>query len=386
MTIKHAYINGFQLAVRSPRMIFTLYFTNFILVAIFALSFYSTISSAIGNSMLFDSFMKEENSLFLQDLLHNNGQGILAIVGQLKWALIAYWLLNVFLMGGIIRTFNKQKYGLTVFFGGAGYNFPRFLGLSVLIMLSHFVVFALAALFGFLGYTIFEESFQTERIYAFLIAASIVFYFILAIILFLASDFGKIYLLLNDSQNFFKAYFKAIAFVFKRFFKVYVLYLLLLVVPLVFFYLFTKINGDIGMKTIVGLTMMFFIQQIFIYIRFGFRVWTLGSLFEYYADELLLMNKIALEKERLTELAERKSELSTMINVKKDIKPEEKHENTGNSENINQKSVDLTVDDVEDDEIKVVPDDYDFDAIKPDPDITPTHLNEFDKDDIDAKG
>ncbi|MCK5537357.1 MAG: hypothetical protein KAI79_11055 [Bacteroidales bacterium] len=316
MTIKKAYTNGFQLAIRSPRMIFTLYITNFLLVALFALSFNSALQSAVGNSMLFDNFLKNDNSLVLSDILNNGGEGILAIIGQLRWGLIAYWLLNIFLVGGIIRTFNKQRYSLNMFFGGAGHNFPKLLGLSILITLTHLIVIGLIVFTTSLGIDQFSHKFESERMYVITVAIGFLVYLLIAVILFLASDVSKFYLLLNDSNNFLKAYFKGIGFVFRKFLKIYALYIALLIVPVISFYLFTKINGDIGMNTGVGLLIIFGIQQVFVYIRFGFRVWILGSIFEFYADDLLLNNRIALDKERLSELAAQKADLSKMMIAK----------------------------------------------------------------------
>jgi len=309
MNIVKAYKNGFQLAVRSPRMIFTVYFTNFLLVAIFALSFKSLLSGIIGNSMIFDDFLKNGYNLLITDLSDNSGGVLLGIISQLKWGLIAYWLINVFLVGGVIRIFNKQKYNLNQFFSGAGYNFGRFFGLSFLMILAHIILLALVIVGGVFVIKSSYESAPSERILILQGLAFLALYFVLAIILFMASDFGKFYLLLNDSKNFLKAFFKGFGYTFKHLFKSYTLYLSLLIIPVLFFYLFIKVNNDIGMNTIVGIIIMFAIQQVFIYIRFGFRIWILASLFETYSDDFLKDKKIALEKERLLELEEQQTEL-----------------------------------------------------------------------------
>jgi hypothetical protein len=123
MNIPKAYIGGFQKAAKSPRMLFILYFSNLIMALLLALPFMGFLKNSFGSSMLTENLLEGFNFTAFSNLMYYHKDGLDAILGNIKWILVVYFLLNIFLTGGIIRTLNKEKFTTGNFFSGAAYNF-----------------------------------------------------------------------------------------------------------------------------------------------------------------------------------------------------------------------------------------------------------------------
>ena len=74
----------------------------------------------------------------------------------------------------------------------------------------------------------------------------------------------------------------AVKFVVRHFFSTYALYLLLLIVPLLAAFLFMKFVGSTDPVTAGAVVLLFFLQQIYIWLRGGFRIWVLAGQTEYF--------------------------------------------------------------------------------------------------------
>ena len=287
MNIPKAYIGGFQKAAKSPRMLFILYFSNLVMALLLALPFMGFLKNSFGSSALFESLLEGFNFTAFSNLMYYNSDGILAILGSIKWLILAYFLLNVFLTGGIIRTLNKEKFTTNNFFSGAAYNFFRFLGLSVIVTLVQvlfilLVYVPLGIIFDSLG-----DKLVSEISYYYWAIGGFVFHLLIFLLISMIGDYAKFYLVLNDSFNIFKGFWKGIRYVFSRFLKTYFLYLFLLFIPAVVMYLYWYYEKDMKMATGVGILIVFALQQAFIFLRVFLRVWVLSSQFKMYADDFI---------------------------------------------------------------------------------------------------
>jgi len=287
MNIPKAYIGGFQKAAKSPRMLFILYFSNLLMALLLALPFMGFLKIGFGSSVMFENLLEGFNFTSFSNLMYYNSDGISTILGSIKWFLLAYFLLNLFLTGGIIRTLNKEKFTTNNFFSGAAYNFFRFLGLSAVMILVQivFILLVYVPLGMILGS--FGDKLVTEITYYYWVIGAFTFHLLLFLLISMIGDYAKFYLVLNDSFNIFKGFWKGVRYVFKHFLKTYFLYLMLLFIPAVIMYVYWYYEKDMKMATGVGILIVFALQQGFIFLRVFLRVWVLSSQFKMYADDFI---------------------------------------------------------------------------------------------------
>lgn len=287
MNIPKAYISGFQKAVKSPRMVFILYFSNLALALLLALPFMNFLQNSFGDSMLFENLLDGFDFTSFSNLNFYNGDGISAILASVKWLFIAYFLMNVFLTGGIIRTLNKEKFTTANFFAGGAYNFFRFLGLSIIVIIVQFFVallvyIPLGIIFDSLG-----DKLSSEVNYYYYGIGGFVLHLLLFLLISMIGDYAKFNLVLNDSFNIFKGFWKGFKYTFKHFLKTYFLYLFLLILPAVVMYIYLYYESDMKMATGVGILIVFAMQQGFILLRVFLRVWILASQFKIYSADFI---------------------------------------------------------------------------------------------------
>ncbi|MCQ2251027.1 MAG: hypothetical protein MJZ66_07945, partial [Bacteroidales bacterium] len=279
MNIIKAYGRGFKNSLRHPKMILLIFAITLLLGLSLALPFYFSFGSAVGSSAV--------NSLdytTFTELQNFHSWNLDSILGQARFTVLIFWLLMIFFVGGIVRTFNKEDFSVATFFSGAGVNFFRFLLCDVIMLVAQ-VITALV-LFGITSFvlSLFDNVVtETPLFWAYGIAG---FIFACSIVLLLMiSDYAKFYMEMAETSRVFKAIGKATKYVFNNFLRTYFLYALLLVAPLITLILYKLTFDKIGMNTMFGIIAMFFVQQLFILLRVWYRVWSLSSQFELYADD-----------------------------------------------------------------------------------------------------
>jgi len=288
MNIPKAYIGGFQKAVKSPRMLFILYASNIFMALLLALPFMKFMNNSLGNSKLLENVLQGFDFTVFSNLMFYHADGIAVIIGSIKWLLLAFFILSIFLTGGIIRTLNKEKFTTSQFFAGAAYNFFRFLGLNIIVIFVQ-IIFALLVyvpmvlIINNLG----QDAGYTELSYYYVVISAFVLHLLIFLLISMIGDYAKFYLVLNDSFNIFKGFWKGVRYVFKNFLKTYFLYLFLLFIPAVIMYVYLYFEKDIKMATGVGILIVFAMQQAFVFLRNFLRVWILSSEFKMYAEDFI---------------------------------------------------------------------------------------------------
>ncbi|MBR2104061.1 MAG: hypothetical protein IJ933_02110, partial [Bacteroidales bacterium] len=295
MNIIKAYGRGFKNSLRRPKMILLIFGITLLLGLSLALPFFFSFNTAVGSSIV----SKSMDYTLYKELVNSHSWNLESLLSQGKYMVLIFWLVMIFFVGGIVRTFNKEDYSVSTFFAGAGVNFFRFLLCDVimiaLMVVTAAVLFIIASFVLSLFNTIVTE---TPLFWAYGIAA---FIFGCAIVLFLMiSDYAKFYMEMERTSRVLKAIWNATKFVFRNFLKTYFLYALLLVVPILTLILYKLTFDKIGMGTVFGIVAMFLIQQLFIILRVWFRVWSLSSQFELFADDYVKEISFDLETSHIT--------------------------------------------------------------------------------------
>ncbi|MBO7438987.1 MAG: hypothetical protein J6U21_04845, partial [Bacteroidales bacterium] len=280
MNILKAYGRGFKNSLRHPRMILLIFGITLLLGLSLALPFFFSFKTAVGSSIV----SKTLDYTTVMELIDSHSWNLESILSQGRYMVLIFWLLMIFFVGGIVRTFNKEDYSTSTFFAGAGVNFFRFLLCDIIMIVLQVVTAAL--LFGIASFilSLFNTVVtETPLFWAYGIAG---FILICAVVLLLMiSDYAKFYMEMERTSRVLKAIWNATKFVFRNFVKTYFLYALLLVVPILTLVLYKLTFDKIGMGTVFGIVMMFLVQQLFILLRVWFRVWSLSSQFELFADD-----------------------------------------------------------------------------------------------------
>jgi hypothetical protein len=124
----------------------------------------------------------------------------------------------------------------------------------------------------------------SEKTFFYLFVFFLGIHLLLGIFLIIITDYSRFILVLNDSGKVLKSIWLATKFVIRKFPGTYGLYLMLLVIPLILFYLYMIVSRTVGMTSGLTILFMFVLQQLFIWLRINLRIWTFASQFDYYSD------------------------------------------------------------------------------------------------------
>lgn len=313
MIIFTAYIKGLFKSASYWKMLVLVWTLNLLMALLLAIPFYVVSKSTAGNSMLPHKLLSEFNFTAVVEWLRESGNIPGAFIILAASIAVAYYLLWIFLSGGIIQSLNKSRFTKKRFWKGSAKNFFRFMGVSAIILIVQIIL----AVIVFVGVSAvfkgLKETAVSEDEYVRWILRGAALFILFWLFWSAVSDYAKFYLLENKSINVFGAFFRTFIFVFKRFFKVYLLRLFLFLTPLPIWYIFWKLSGSVAGATGVGLIILFLIRQIFLIVRIWVRVWVYSSQLKMFSEYFPHDKQINLELRRRAKL-ERRAAKKTMKN------------------------------------------------------------------------
>ena len=294
MTAIAAYINGLKWSIQNVKIWWWLYLCNFLLAALAAIPLMSLLEEKLGHTFAAKQLIEGFNYTIFSDFMNEYGAAILPILSQSKLLIGLYFLLSIFLMGGILENCKNslQKAHFQVFVVRAIKYFWRFFRLTIYFLILHgAVVFLFFTIFMWLIHGGDLKQLDSELvIYS---RGAIVFgiYFFVAGILSSIHDFSKIYLVENNTKIVVKAIKEGAKMVVKNFGSVLLLSLLNWLTFALISLLYLTLRGNDLNSTVSGLWFVFVLGQVFIFIRMGMKVLNLES-------KTLLFKGIIAPKER----------------------------------------------------------------------------------------
>ena len=296
MNFIKAYLIGLKTAITYPRVLLTTYLVNLLTAFVFFIVAYSSFNSLKVRSGAFENLLQRFDFTSVTDAI-SNYPDIISALPKLVIALgIFYWVLNVFLTGGILSSLRLEKFSMRNFFGGAGYNFFPFL-LVDLIALVIFGGLAIA-LAAFSGWLLAEFKPTTELNRFWVLLGPMIAGVFLALMAIATTTYAKSMLVLNQSVNFLFYILKAFFFTLARFYVSFPLIVLLVIPPLGVAWLYFYLQGFTHSGGYSAILIGFAIQQVFILLRIFFRIWLLSSHFEFY-DRQYYQKKLAAAAAKL---------------------------------------------------------------------------------------
>jgi len=289
MNILKAYTSGLKSAGRTWKMTTFIYIITLVLGIIIALPFLGELKRQAGNSMSINNLLAGYDHTVFMEFFTKTVVNLGQFIRQGLWVAILFIIVSIFLSGGILHIFSDKTYPFTLerFFSGSIKYFLRFLKLSAYMVIFYLVVTMIIFLTILLITAGSVSSTGSEKSAFFIVFIGLCFWLVVMIYFLIIADYTRFAIVRNDTRKVFRTIFQSVKFVSVKFPFTYGLYLMLLVAPVLLFYLYSLLSNVIGMTSGITILIMFIIQQMFIWSRVFTRVWTFASQFDYYLTKAL---------------------------------------------------------------------------------------------------
>ena len=292
MKIITSYTSGFKATFKTKKLVTTIYIITFLMALILAIPFSGTIEKEAGNSMAFSALLKDFDYTVYQDFMNHSAKAIQPYISTAIWMGIFYLLFTIFFEGGILTVLKRKedKFTLRFFWEASAKYFGRFFRLAIYMIIIQAIVAVILFLILALILSSVYKSAPDESYIFYTALVGIIIYLLIFTFLLVVTDYAKVMMVENDEYRPFRTIIRSFAFSLKHFLSTYFLYLLLLVVPIMLFFVYFKIESAIGMASGLTILLVFIIQQLLVWTRIFTKIWILGS-------ELTLYRKFEVKEE-----------------------------------------------------------------------------------------
>ncbi len=283
MKVTNSYISGFKMSFRNIKMTFLIYCINLVLALLVMFPLLSFLKEGFGNSMLPDALLKGFDFTSLADFLRSI-KGLGSTIAQARWTILFYFVLSMFMAGGILFSFNsKERFSIKSFLNGCVHYFFRFFKLFFYMLIFNLFVAAIVYLPLIIIVKSASDTVSSEATLFYIVLFGVVIHLILLAILQMVAYYTKIRVVSEDSRKVFRSIFRSLKFVFKHFANTFSLFLLQLVAPIFLLIVILFLNSNVGMTSGITILTMFIFQQMFILSRVFTRIWMYGSQSDLYS-------------------------------------------------------------------------------------------------------
>ncbi|MDZ7739995.1 MAG: hypothetical protein U5K32_13205 [Bacteroidales bacterium] len=272
-----AFTSGAGRALRSVKALLIMWFITFIMLAVFAFPLRSFIIAALGNTTSTSLLNGGFNISYFMDLGRAFGPMMSAITGGMLIAFLIFFLLYVFMNGGLFDSLlsNSYAYKPGDFFRSSARFFLSYMIITLLVMLMIlvvvFIVAAVPLIIQGLGTGGSEQ--QTWKLAGIL---RIVVILVLPVFL-LVADYSRVWLAANDHRKVFKALGYGFRATFRSFLSSYFFMLIMVVVQGFYAILLVKILSAYSPLTGGGLFVLFLLTQLLFLFKLYLRAVRYGG-------------------------------------------------------------------------------------------------------------
>jgi hypothetical protein len=262
---------GFGTTNKKARMIVYLWLINFIFSVVIVTPIYFLLNKDFSRSMVADELAKGVDMILLGDMVYKHQEILPALLGWLLIPAILFGLLFIFLNGGIIGRIASQdeKINISNFLADCGKYFFRFFRVFLISIVGYIVVFviifrAFSALFN-----LWSKNASSQ--WGVVISSNLKFLVLILLftILRMFFDYVRIRLVVEESKKTVRATLLNFGFIAKRFFKAWLLYLLVGIITVIFIAVYLSVYQSMP-KMGLMLLVAFIWQQIYMLSR----MWT----------------------------------------------------------------------------------------------------------------
>lgn len=269
MGIWKSFTRGFIDTAKNYKVISYLWIINLLFSLLAVAPIYAFITKGLSESLMGDRLQMQLDFLWLGDVIYQLFESGSVL---LLWVLVpaaGFWLLYVFLNGGILGTLkdSMEKVTLQHFFGHCGYYFWRF-GKLFAISLLFYLVFV-GAVYGIIcelsDLLLKNATTQWPLIIAgFVKMAIFILLFSFVNMLF---DYAKIRLVMTDNPKVFRELLETIRFVSRNLWRAWGLYFLIGILFVLVSVLYMEVAQVIPDHSLPLMLLLFLWQQVFIISR-----------------------------------------------------------------------------------------------------------------------
>jgi len=283
MSIFQAIIKGMGTTLRKPRLLVILYVANLAFAVVVAAPFLLLVQNELGHSFL-GSNVRPVDITWLGEAVLKYQAALPALLGGLAAAAVLYFVLHIFLNGGIVgRLLDREgRTTLAPFFGDCGLYFWRFVRLFLVSLV--FLVLSFAVVLRLLSalFAAASEGAVTGWLPLILSNLHLVATLLLLSVVRMVIDYARIAVVADGERKVFRALRHALKFLGKRFFRAWAIYLVLAVLSLAGMVLFHVVFNRLGAPgvrwVVAGLVWM----QIYVLFRIWVRTLFVAAQAEYY--------------------------------------------------------------------------------------------------------
>ncbi|MCX6575442.1 MAG: hypothetical protein NTV82_03500 [Candidatus Aminicenantes bacterium] len=273
MGILRIFGKGIRTAARNSKMLAYLWVINLVFASMIIAPIFLLIRKDFGQSLL-GGTLRTPGFTWLGELIYKYQNIPQAIAGWFLIPTLLFGFLYIFLNGGIIGRVaaEGEKVTLQNFFGDCGRYFWRFLRIFLVTVVGFALVFGILFRLISAAFKPWIESASNEvptiiasnlRTLVFLLIFTIVqMYF----------DYIKVSLVIRDSKKVLSTALSTLGFIGRRFFKAWVLYLLVGIVFIAFTILYFLAGKVLPKEGLAAFLIAFVWGQAYIWLRIGIKV------------------------------------------------------------------------------------------------------------------
>ena len=282
--ISHAIGYGLGTAARRPRLALTLWVWNLAIAAVVTFPVWRWWSDAFGNAPATDSLLNRLDFAVLTDLTHYNRTSVWSVARSgLTAGVFVALLTNALLVGGVLEILltDDSRSFMHRFFRGAGHFFWRFLRMLAMSVVAGLIALtAVGAVLGLILRPLSESAWEPGWVLAAIF--QLVVLGIVGLWFYLALDYARIRVALDDSRGTLRAWAGSLGFVCRRVFGTYVITIVIALFLVAAAGLYVGYCAGVPAGTRATIVLMLVVQQVFMIARSGLRVAHLGAEVDYY--------------------------------------------------------------------------------------------------------
>ncbi len=275
--------NGIGTTVRRPRLLIILYAVNLVFALVVALPFLAIVQAELGHSLQGIS-IRPVDLMWLGEAVLKHQDSLAAIVAGSVAAGLAYLVVHVFLMGGLVgRVLDREgPAGLGAFAADGGRYFGRFF--RVFLVSGVFLILTLgiglrlvSALFAPL-----QDAAATEWVPLILSNLHFLIALLLLSIVRMIVDYTRIAVVADQERRVLKALRHALTFLRARFFRAWAVYLLIVVATLAGSVVFYFVLGRLTAPTVAMVAAGIIWMQAYVVFRVWIQTWFVAAQADFY--------------------------------------------------------------------------------------------------------
>ena len=276
MRIIKVFVSGCRKAAAIWKGILVIWFTQLMLVSVVVIPARNVMENGFGKSMITEKLAGGLNfdaigdlGATLQNITYFVTSGVLILT-------FLNLFLNAFFTGGLFDSLKTtdEKFSKIRFFRSAAKNFWPFLWITLIVNLIILMLFLFTVI---LPVSLVSQSDTTSDKTVFLTGViSVVFFLLVTIMLFLVTDYARVWQVGNEKSACFKALGFGFTYTFKRFLASYPVILVITVVQIFYLWLVFIISGYLKPESGSGVLLLFLLTQILFIIKITLKTWRYG--------------------------------------------------------------------------------------------------------------